>query len=164
MSARIPLSTAFGVDKLEVAFTSSTHAYVTYREGDTVTINRVEYRPSAHLYKWADGRFHLGREAQSTYDRRQSASVTRANWVKVADMYASEPARARFVSEVEQAVNNFAVNNNETLIDAEIENRKDEARQAAQEYKEAVKAMNAARKVLDEAEARIEEYLREVGR
>jgi hypothetical protein len=86
MSEPYVLETPFG--KLSLLPTDGNHIYVDGNLGP-ITINRVDYSVSVHLYKWADDNWHVGlegnRESQlhSTYlsrrDHKSSSYETHSN-------------------------------------------------------------------------------------
>lgn len=155
MNERYPLPVVYGPDSMEITFTDATHCYVTYTRTGVQRINQVEYRGNAHLFLWSDGRFRIGQETETSYERRNQLFLNRVDWVKYSQSHASESARDKFASEVEQAVNNFAVNNPGIIQDAQrehLQNKYDAAADAASKAKEvydqAVEARGDAHKAL----------------
>ena len=161
MSERYPLPTTYGPDSMEIAFTEAAHAYATYTREGVQRINQVEYRGNAHLFLWSDGRFHVGRETENTYEHRQHLFLNRAEWAKYSQSHASESARAKFASEVEIAVNNFYQNNKAIASDAQREHLQDKLEAAETKYAEAVAAADEARKTRIEAQEAFDNFVQE---
>lgn len=80
-------------------------------------IRGVEIAVSIHYHRWSDGRWHIGREDQSSYERRQSLYAGRLGSLK--DI--SESARNRIAEVLDITVNAFAENNAYILTAANIQ-------------------------------------------
>lgn len=152
-SLEIPLLGA-----LEIVFTDATHCHVSNPRGGVVKVRGVELRPSAHMFLWSDGRWHLGRETENTYQQGQHLSVTRANWTKVSDMYASQSARKKIASEFEVAVNNFALGNPAIIRAAQLEHLHDTMRRAEGKCAEAAQALLEAKTAQEAAQDAYEQF------
>lgn len=144
---------------LEIVFTDATHCHVSNPRGGVLKLRGVEYRPSAHFFLWSDNRWHVGRETENSYQQGQHLSVTRANWTKVSDMYASQSARKKIGSEVETAVNNFAVNNPAIILDAHRQHLQDAVERAEHVYADAMEKADAARIARDSAQAQFDQFM-----
>jgi hypothetical protein len=91
---------------LQIRFTDKAHAYV-HAEAP-LTVLRVEYHVSCHVYLWSDGKWHVGQEAGSDYQRRLCLHMTRANWMKYSDSHPSDAAHKKAGEAITLAVNAFA--------------------------------------------------------
>jgi hypothetical protein len=111
-------------------------------------IRGVEIAVSIHYHKWSDGRWHIGREDQSTYERRQSLYASRLGSLK--DI--SESARKRIEEVLDIVVNAFAENNAYILTAANVQDLADKLDSANHDYDKAEKAFDAASIALHEAE------------
>ena len=143
MSERHPLPTVYGTDSMEIAFTEANHAYATYTRDGVQRINQVEYRGSAHLFIWSDGRFHIGRETESSFERRSHLWLSRAAWTNYNKSHASESARAKFASVVELAVNDFFQSNKAIAHAAELEHLQNKLDAASDAYDKAIEVADA---------------------
>jgi hypothetical protein len=117
---------------LYLTFTSADHvcAHTSRQNDSALTVNRVQYSVNAHVYLWSDGTWNLGEEGKDAYQRRQSLHATRFHWIKVSDMYPSQPARDKMTSVVEQAVRNFAVSNAGIIRAAQLQHLQEELEKA----------------------------------
>ena len=153
------LTTSLGL--LEIVFTDANHCHVSYPRNSEITLRGVAYRVSCHLFRWTDNQFHVGREDQNTYERRQQLHVTRAQWVKVSDMNASESARTKIEAVVTMAANEFVKANPDAITAAQREYLQDKLEAAETKYAEAVAAADEARKTRDAAQASFETFVKE---
>jgi hypothetical protein len=158
MSERYPLPTVYGPDSMEIAFTDAQHCYATYTREGVQRINQVEYRGNAHLFLWADGRWHIGRETDTPCERHNQLFLNRVEWTNYNKSHASESARAKFASEVELAVNNFAVSNLGIITDAQREHLQDKLEAAEHAYAELVAKADEARAERDKAQAAVDAF------
>jgi hypothetical protein len=136
------IESKFGL--LRLAPTEKDHIHVTAQRG-RITVNRVEYDFGAHMYRHADGRFHVGLEKESRRDRL---------WLKKADVEwkkatASDSAIKKVIAELEEIVNVWVEREPLTMVMAEKIYIQD-----------AIKRREETLKELKEAEKEIKEELK----
>jgi hypothetical protein len=111
-------------------------------------VRGVEIAVSIHYHKWSDGRWHIGREDQSTYERWQALYASRLLSNKVV----SESARKRIEDILTPVVNAFAEKNAYILTAAKVQDLAYKLESAHYYYDKAEKAFDAASIALHEAE------------
>lgn len=85
------------------------------------TLRGVSYHGGIHLYRWADGNFHLGPEAGSSYDQRQSLYLRRHNPSNPSNDRASDSAERIILQTLLPAANVWTAANPYALDAAEQE-------------------------------------------
>ena len=145
---------------VRVTFTEANHAYVaTDHSAGTgpVTVRGVQYYIGVHLWKWADGTFHIGEESQNSYERRMHLHVSRTDWGKPV----SESARTKIGQEVTVALNNFYNSNKSVAVDAQREHLRGIMETLQRSYAEAIVAADKLRKQRDAAQDAYTNFLKE---
>jgi hypothetical protein len=84
-----------------------------------LTERGVDYTLSAHLYRWQDGKFHVGEEGKRAYDHHQSFGLTRAEWTNYNKSGAAPTIEAKLKSEIEEIVNTWVDANSGAMVEAE---------------------------------------------
>jgi hypothetical protein len=120
--------------------TSADHIHVTSVSAPFNNVRGVKLTISVHYHKWSDGRWHIGREDQITYERRRSLHTNRLDSLK--DV--SESARKRIEEVLDVVVNAFAEANPNILESACIQDLAYKLDSAQSDY-------DKARKTADEA-------------
>ena len=85
------------------------------------TLRGVSYHGGIHVYRWADGNFHLGPESGSSYDQRQSLYLRRENPSNPSNDRASDSAERTILQTLLPAANVWAAANACALDAAEQE-------------------------------------------
>ncbi len=95
---------------VEVHPTHANHIHISTESGTPgLTVRGVPYHISAHLYLWADGTWHLGREGEAPYKQSESLYASRTDrYTEPRDLYASRPARKALTAAIETAMNAWA--------------------------------------------------------
>ena len=155
------LSTAYGSENITIHFTDGEHAFVTTARNSAITINRVQYRFSAHVFLQSDGSWKIGRESENSYERRQHLHGTRVDWTNYNESHISEAARQKLAPEIELAVTNFAVNNKRIVLDAQKQHLTDILDRAAAKVDEIAGIASKALHDAAEAEAALAKFVKE---
>jgi hypothetical protein len=117
------------------------------------TVRGVEICVSAHLYKWRDGKWRIGREESSAYEQRQSLYLSRlGNW----NTEVSESARKKIADIVTAVVGEWVAQSSAKLQQAEVEHLEDEYERAQNDHLEAQKVERAAASILQQLRARLD--------
>lgn len=112
---------------LQITFTEANHAHIHTYNDKPVTAFGVQYAASIHVYLWNDGRFHIGpeyrdrygngeKELTDAYYRRDSLYLSRIG--NICD-HGTQAAWKRIADAIDEAANNFVVNNPAILREAE---------------------------------------------
>ncbi len=118
--------------------TEKDHIYLTC---DKATIRGVDWRFTCHFYRWADGKFHIGREQDSSYNQRDSLWSRKLNDPNHNFEQFTEAAKKAVEQPIIDAVNNWAANNAQASDDAEAEylaNAKENRMELIQKYTSAM--------------------------
>lgn len=143
MSLPGEFQTRFG--QLTVAVTELDHAYV---YGDSLRVNNVDWRVTAHLYKRKDGQWHIGTDRTDsesdlfTDDKGRTWKQRENLYVKKNDLYAkNREASSSVFDKVWDALTSdfrvWAACNERVFLLAEVRYRKDELARATSEVEEA---------------------------
>jgi len=121
MGEYFKITTKYG--PAEIVATDAQHIYFDANKNcgtyDNVglTIRGVRYGTSAHLYRWADGAFHVGQEGDRKGVYSDSLYMSRPRDYKRG---VSESARRAAIEEIEAAVNVWALSNPAEFLAADI--------------------------------------------
>lgn len=112
MSTRLTAIVTTKLGDVEIVATSPDHLSVSASNGGTpsrnLTVRGVPYHVHAHLYRWTDGAWNLGREDQNDYERGQYLHASRTDrYTGPRDLYASEPARKAITDAILTAVRDW---------------------------------------------------------
>lgn len=132
--------------------TEASHIYVTGLGADSaqLTVNRVEYYVSGHLYLWADGKFYFGREGDRT-SQIHEPYMRKVGVANYNDQHPSQAALRKAREVLTKVVNEWAYANPKAMAEAELERRRtlltkarEEEEKAAVGYEEAKEKSNNA--------------------
>jgi hypothetical protein len=151
MSEKHALPTKYGT--MFATFTEANHVCVcTGEEGTHFVVNGIAWRLLVHLYKWSDGRFHIGEEGKNSYEHRMSLHGTRESWTgKYSDAAITQSAREKVAPVVENHINTFATSRPHVIEDAELQHLRENIEREQANYDEAVKTANEAKAKLNAA-------------
>lgn len=142
--------------------TSKTHIYVDFngqgaeRNPFPVTTRGISWQGSIHMYLWADGKFHVGPEDKSDYDRRQAVWLRRLDQYERPRHLDSTPSDSTWRLIVEAtfvAVNEWAADNKPALLTAEAKDKLNDWDRAREAYNKAKEAADKAYEELVSANA-----------
>ena len=130
----VPLTIKFGTVYLTP--TEWNHVYVGLSDPDNasnISIRGVGIHGNLHLYRWQDGHMHVGPEDKSTYERRHSVYLKRADWLDRPHGQGepSESARDLLIEMVSAAVDKWVTEHPLEMQRAEVQDKeRDEVRTA----------------------------------
>jgi hypothetical protein len=137
------IDTKYG--KATVAPTGNGHIYFDANKnsggdmGVGLTVRGVRYGVSVHLYRWADGAFHVGSEGETGGVYSHDLYVSRAGSY---NSPVSVPARKSILEEVEKVVNAWAGANLDTLSAANLASVESELESKLGDLKKAKEAVD----------------------
>lgn len=148
---------------IDIKPTQSNHVYVC-TEGDEdrwLTVRRVKYAGSFHLYRWHDGLFHVGEQSKGEYRRKlYSVFLKHSDWLERKSTDSpSDLTRDILVVEVERVVNEWVKANPQAMYDAQTKHLMDEKESAIQKASDAQDLYNVAVRACDEATNALADHL-----
>lgn len=152
-----PLYTKIGV--LNATPTDLNHISVMSPSGEFATVNKVTYSVNAHLYRWNDGKFHIGQQDKDTYQHRHSLYMTRHDFTKFTLQPATEPARNKAAQVIEEAIEDFLDKNPYALAFANRDSKRMELESAERAYADAMAAADKLRVARDLAQSEFDKVV-----
>jgi hypothetical protein len=158
------LTTPFGIVALKP--TNNDHIYIElapvspdldahgHRYAQPFTVRGVSYHGGIHVYRWADGSFHLGPEAAPSYDQRQSLYLRRHNPSNPSNDRASDSAERTILQTLLPAANAWAAANPYALDAAEQERIASTLARLQQQRTDLMQQLNEVDKQLAELQPR----------
>ena len=129
---------------------------------EPLTVNRVEYGTSAHLYKWSDGKFHLGQEKELPYQRINSnLHMSRLNAKTYNESHASEAAKKKVIAVLETEINEWVSKHQDILRHAELNKRKEQIESMREQVEHARNELQAQKDNLAKLEKELAEMERD---
>ena len=160
MSEVYGVGTSLGL--LDLTFTDANHVYASSPSNSVLTVNSVDYRVGMHLYRWQDGQFHMGKESENLYQRRQSLHAARPyTGTRQDGAYATEAARTKLEAHVTMCVNDFVKITPGAPAMAQREHLQQKMEMLQHQYAAAMEKADSIRKERDAAQEVFQNFVAE---